>query len=135
MTERLLIQASDPDRLADINEYLHDSRFSLSQVAHDETLQSTSIPFHWDAALRQGSLFRRRRQSVSEFVWREGFFRELKVSNVVEVKLDDPAGLVDHSLSRLTYADGTLTLLSNFPGSIQMLVSKFDVQLLEREDD
>jgi hypothetical protein len=95
----------------------------------------TSIPFHWDPALRQGPVLRRRRQSVSAFVWRDGFFRELKVSNVVEVKLDDPSGLVDHSLSKLTYGDGTLTLVSNFPGSIQMTVSKFDVQLLEREVD
>jgi len=121
------------DALAVINEYLHDAKYSLDDVAYDETKRSVSIPFHWDPNLRGKSVFRRRRQNASDYIWRDRIFRDLTVFNVDGIELDDPAGLIEHSYSRLSYDDGTLTLLSNFPGRIQMMVSKVEVKLVERD--
>jgi hypothetical protein len=133
VTKKLLIQGSDPELLADISDYLHDARYSLGEVAYDETQRLVLIPFRWDATLRQGSAFRRQRAEFSKFRWRDGLCRELRVASVDHVELDDPSRLIEHSCAKLTYGDGTLIVQSNFPGSIQIQVSTLDVQLLEED--
>jgi hypothetical protein len=101
--------------------------FSLDQVTH-----SASIPFHWDPKLRQTPVLKRHRLDMSEFYWSAGIIRELTIKGVQMIELDDPHGLIEHSLSKLIFSDGDLILLSNFKGCIRVRVLELDLRLVER---
>jgi hypothetical protein len=127
MAEQLLVRSKDPSSLALVNEYLHDARYSLEELVHDETARTVSNSFRWDAKLRH------RARIGTDVAWSAEIIRELHISNVDHITVEDPAGLVEHSFSKVTYDGiGTLVLLSNFPGSIQIHVSSFDMRLIQR---
>jgi len=59
------------------------------------------------------------------------FERVLQISEVVSMTIEDPERLVKHSYSRLAAGESVLTLVSNFPGRIELSVDAIDVRVVE----
>lgn len=112
------------EALNEVDAVLHDAWFSLDEVQLDEAAGAATLAF---ASTRATDLGRSVTSTSHDQKW------VLRVFNVSEMALRDPAHLVEHSYARITLsADGGLvTISSNFPGGVDFMVSDLDVRLAE----
>ena len=130
--ERVLARVEDKGQLRKVDALLHDMAFDMPEASFDE-----------EQAVLEINLYRSER-THDVLSSRLGDYRSnlvpgekaylLRIGHVFSCTRRDPDGLVTHSYSHLEASgDSKLSLLSNFPGSIDMEVSEVDVQVLDLE--
>ncbi|MFL5952482.1 MAG: hypothetical protein ACJ76I_00030 [Gaiellaceae bacterium] len=123
MDEALVVHATDGDQLADVDVPLHDAAFSMADIRFDQQRGVVQISFK--APRVRDLSFRRRSGGVEPFA-----DRLLTISNVASINIEDPAGLIEHSYARIVNPEtGRLTLVSNFPGQVDFVVSAIDLRV------
>jgi hypothetical protein len=124
MDEGLVVHATDGDQLADVDVVLHDAAFSMSDIRFDQQRGVVEISLYQAPGIRDLSLRRR-------FGGAEPFAdRLLTISNVASINIQDPDELIEHSYARIVNPEtGRLTLVSNFRGQIDFVVSAIDLRV------
>ena len=122
----LVLRVNDAQHLSEADDLLHDLSFDLSRISYDAQEAVFELVLYRSQKTRD--LFSsRRHRGIGN-----GSFL-LKILNVASYVVNDPQGLVEHSYSRLRWTKPrSLSLTSNFPGSIDLDVSLLALEIEEQ---
>lgn len=122
------MHVNESEELMEVDHLLHDLSFDMSNISFDAQNAVLEILLYRSQKTRD--FF----PSILHSGPRNSAY-VLKISNVMSYDVKDPLGLTEHSYSRLHWTKpSSLSLISNFPGSIDLEVSLLNVCVEEQPE-